>query len=105
MKACISVIAGLAVLTLSSVSLNALAARANDVEYTYYSDATHTVEVGHTEYYCDNGSYTEGQVTAYKTTFTFSCSLGAPAISPPSDGQVYTHCTYATDPYPVWNCG
>ena len=43
------------------------AARVRESIVTYYSNSSKTVEVGYTEYYCE-GSFTEGQVTSWRTT-------------------------------------
>lgn len=83
-----------------------MAVRANDVAYTYYNNASHDVIVGTKEYYCDNGTESHGQITAYYTTFQFSCSLGY-VPPPPSDaapGVVYHNCVYDLSPYPTWTC-
>jgi hypothetical protein len=104
MKLCIRVVAAVAAISLSAIAFNASAGRANDITYVYYSDATHTTEIGRVEYFCGSGSYSEGEVSQFTTSYTVRCSLGTPG-PPAPDGQVYTHCEYSLDPYPKWTCG
>lgn len=57
-----------------SVAASALAARASMLDYTYYSDATHSTYVGEKIYMCNNTVYQQGQVTQYYELETMSCS-------------------------------
>lgn len=102
MKLRLNVASCLAAITLSSIALNASAERVNDITYIYYSDASHSTEVGRAEYFCGSGSYTDGEVTQYSTAFTVKCSLSAPA--PPAEPTTYTNCFFEPDPYPLWKC-
>lgn len=104
MKLRIGVMASLTAITLSTIVVSANAGRANDITYVYFSDASHTTQVGQTEYFCGSGSYSEGEVTQYSTVYTVHCTLGIPAVSAPTD-KPYTQCTYDINPYPIWTCG
>jgi hypothetical protein len=67
------------ILALSAVAASALAAGvafalpANEVETYYYSDASHTEEVGHTLLACNGHFFSNGVQTAYADVTTTPC--------------------------------
>lgn len=91
-------------LMLSTAATGAWAARANDVKFYYYEDATHSRIVGTHEYYCNNMADLYGQVTPYYTVAEVSCEFGIASPALGSDEQIFSQCTYTLDPYPRYNC-
>lgn len=73
MKFSKAMIAGLALMSVFSITASAIASRTSAPDYTYYSDATYTQVVGEKEYGCNGGYTLTGTVTAYYTVIYVPC--------------------------------
>jgi|GEM_PF-3741013 len=88
------------------------AARQAYVSYTYYSDASHTTQVGFDEFYCPAGSSSTGIHTPYKVQVIETCSdaavgtppynpqPGVPLPAPPT--YLSCHIAFDGDTYYYW---
>lgn len=66
----------LAIATVGAICASGAAYANYYVKYIYYSDATHTTQVGRTITFCSGTTTTSGTVTPYKVLDDkFNCSL------------------------------
>ncbi len=69
---------GLAATLLGTVATQAFALPANEVDTTYYSDATFTQEVGERILACQGGIYREGKVSRFVVSTVTPCHTSGP---------------------------
>jgi hypothetical protein len=79
---------------------------ANEIETTYYADASLTDEVGSFFLGCDGSRFKEGKVTGYKTTTKRACHSGGtnPGQQGPL-GMCYTELNSGTSGCCTWVSG
>lgn len=79
-----AIVSTVAALVAALLTANVQAARQTYVAYTYYSDATHTQQVGFQEFFCPAGSNMSGVTSPWKVLHMESCndyiSLGIPPV-------------------------
>jgi hypothetical protein len=92
-------------LSMFGISTMAMAGRANDVTYHYFSDASKTTEVGFIEYQCVSGSYDEGETgTPYFTVVQIPCNLWPSPQPSAQELQQYHSCTKTDTGYDTYYC-
>ena len=69
---------GIIAATLGTLATHSFALPTNEVEITYFSDATYTDEVGYTFRGCEGSVYREGQRTAYAVRSVTPCESNPP---------------------------
>ena len=69
---------GIAAVLLGTTATHSFALPANEIETTYYTDATYTTEVGYTYLACQGGVYREGRTTRYSIRSATSCRSNLP---------------------------
>lgn len=55
------------------VAGEALALPSNEVETTYYSDATYSTQIGYRILFCNGSRYQEGTTSIYKQVYSTPC--------------------------------
>jgi hypothetical protein len=71
---------------------------ANEIETTYYSDASRQAEVGYSFLGCDGSRYREGRTSRYKFTSTSPCNG-----NPPAEVSCYVYDVLTTCPVSLCN--